>query len=287
MSSKIYFKDNNKNLLRPIVRAITESYRKIYPAGAHRQFRKLLTSPQKPKPVTIPDGISAKAMETQYGDLMTYSIGSGPTVLFVHGWSGSGSQFFSLMQALAKQGYRALSYDHYRHGLSTGKECNYPLFIHSLDILAQQCYDLNSLACVVSHSMGSTACLDFFKERSIPHFLIAPILDFYNEMYARISDIGISQEFLEAIITSVENDYNMSVKNLDSMEHVSLIKNPIGIIHSESDKFALHHFSQSLADQYDNIHLRSISASDNIGHMRIVAIPETEATLSNFLKDLY
>jgi len=283
MSSKIYFKDNNPSILKNVVRLISGSYHYLHPSGAEKRVRRLLTSPQKRTPSTVPEDINAQSVATHYGELMTYSIGAGPTILFIHGWSGSGSQFFELMRSAAKQGYRAVTYDHYKHGLSSGKECNYPLFIHSLRALGNYLYNTRSIVSVVSHSMGASAALDFFKTRSIPHFLIAPLFNFYEELEARVTNIGISPRLFESIVTSIENDYDVDVRNHDSMHDISLSKNHIDIIHSKNDKFALYDFSKALSMEYDNIQLHSV---DNTGHMRIVNIPETKKALSGFLKKL-
>lgn len=286
MSSKIYFNDNSNNLLRHFVRFASEAYRVIYPTGAQRQLRQLLTTPQKRKPSDIPEDFHSEAHTTPYGDLMAYSTGEGPTVLFVHGWSGSASQFFNLMRSIAALGYKAVAYDHYKHGHSNGKECNYPLFIKSLAYLENKLYTLDSLHCVVSHSMGASATLDFFKDYDKPHFLIAPLFNFYDELSNRVMGIGISRSFFEKIVSEIESDYDITVKDHDSTEHIDLIKSPINIIHSENDKFALHHFSQHLAEQHEHIQLQSIDAAENIGHMRIVNIVETESALKQFLKAL-
>jgi len=281
MSSKIYFKENNPSILKHLIRFVSGSYHYLYPAGAEKQVRKLLTSPQKRAPTPIPEDISAQSVATHYGELMTYSIGKGPTVLFIHGWSGSGSQFFELMRTVAKQGYRAVSYDHYKHGHSGGRECNYPLFIHSLEALADYLYNKKSLAAVVSHSMGASAALDFFKSQNKPHFLIAPLFNFYEELETRVKNIGIAPKLFDAIVTEIENDYKIDVKNHDSMRDINLIKSSIDIIHSKSDKFALYDYSKTLSEENDNIDLYPI---DNVGHMRIVNSTDTKKVLTLALK---
>ncbi len=283
MSSKIYFNNNQNKILQFSVRAVSEAYRFVSPKGAKKQLRRLLLTPQKRKPDIIPGNISSDKITTQYGDIMTYSIGEGPEILFIHGWSGSGSQFFGLMEAVANMGYRAVTYDHYKHGNSGGNENNYPLFVKSIGILAGKLYEKDSLACIVSHSMGCSATLDLFKGSPFPHFLIAPLFNFYDELETRVTGIGISQGFFDEIVSSIETDYEMSVKDHDSIKDISQIRSPIQIIHSQSDKFALHKYSQDIAEKHDNIQLNTI---DNIGHMRIVSVPETEKALVSFLNRL-
>jgi len=281
MSSKVYFSDNNASFSKYLIRFSSATFLALYPSGAVKQVRRLLTSPQKRPPPVIPNDINSQSVATHYGELMTYSIGHGPTILFVHGWSGSGSQFFDVMRAASKQGYRAVTYDHYKHGHSGGKECNYPLFIHSLALLDDYLYNPKSLFCVVSHSMGASAALDFFKESATPHFLIAPLFNFYEELETRVKNIGIAPRLFEKIVSAIEDDYKVSVRDHDSMRDINLIKSPINIIHGKSDTLALYHFSKELANSNDNITLQSV---DNVGHMRIINIPETNEALTIFLK---
>lgn len=282
MSSKNIFNKNNTFFSKLLIRFASEAYHYIYPAGAEKLARRLLTSPQKRLSTVIPDDINAQSLASHYGELMTYSIGRGPAILFVHGWSGSGAQFFNLMPYVAKKGYRAFSYDHYKHGHSGGKECNYPLFIHSLEILEDYLYNTKSLFRVVSHSMGASAALDFFKESSTPHFLIALLFNFYEELEKRIKNIGISPRLFVKIVSTIEDDYKISVRDHDSIRDINLIKSPINIIHSKSDKLALYHFSKALADIHKNITLHTV---DNIGHMRIVDTPETTKALTISLRE--
>ena len=284
MSSRIYFQDNNKNVLRYLVRALSESYRFIFPQSAERRLRKLLLTPQSRQPATIPPNIYQQTIDTEYGSLATYSLGKGPIVLFVHGWSGSGSQFFPLMEKVAAMGYCAVTFDHYRHGYSKGKENNYLLFIKTIALMRQRLSQQGEIAAIVSHSMGCSATLDAFKDSALPHFLIAPLLNFYGELESRIVGIGISRPFFEKIMRSIEMDYGMKINEHDPLANIHKIDSQIHIVHSRSDQFALYHYSQSAADQNKAIVLNTL---DNIGHMRIVSAPETEAALMAFLQMAY
>ncbi|MGH1486901.1 MAG: alpha/beta hydrolase [Cellvibrionaceae bacterium] len=282
MSSKIYFENNTKSLSRYIVRAVSEAYRFIHPRGAERNLRKLLLTPQSRPPKTVPDNISAESIETDYGVLRCYGIGEGPIILFVHGWSGSGAQFFDLMQTVVAMGYRAVTFDHYKHGHSKGVENNYPLFVKTIEYVADKLSQQGTLKCIVSHSMGSSATLDVFKEAQLPHFLIAPLFNFYGELETRITGAGISKIFFEKIISSIEEDYEMSVKDRNPLNDISNINEAIYIIHSRDDKFALYDYSEEVAQKYDNIALETLNG---IGHMRIVGSDETQAALVSFLKE--
>ena len=266
--------------MRYIVLTFSEIYRRLFPQSAEKNLRRLLLTPQSRPPAAVPNTIIKEMIDTPYGSLAHYSIGRGPIVLFIHGWSGSASQFFSLMEKVADLGYNAITFDHYKHGYSTGKENNYPLFVEAIKQVIEQMAPTDKLACVVSHSMGCSATIDVFQKQSIPHFLISHLFDFYGELVGRITGAGISHRFFEQIISSIESDYNTSIKDRDPIRDIATIDSPIHIIHSEDDQFALYKLSQRVAERHENIALETIS---NIGHMRIVKIEETEKALTNFI----
>ena len=280
MSSKIYFENNSRNILRYIIFALSEAYRFIYPAGAKKHLRRILLTPQSRPAATIPTTIDSETIDTDYGLLTTYSIGQGPIILFIHGWSGSGSQFFTMMETVASMGYRAITFDHYRHGHSKGKENNYPLFVKAIQFMVDRCKQDGEIVCVVSHSMGSSATLDVFKHINTPHFLIAPLFNFYEELETRVTNVGISKNFFEQIVYGIEADYKIPIKDTNPIHDISHINQPIQIVHSVDDKFALYHHSENVTQKNSNIELETLR---DIGHMRIVGAPETEKALVTFL----
>jgi len=53
-----------------------------------------------------------------------YSWGTGPVVLFIHGWSGRGSQVAAFVEPLLAAGYRVMSIDAPGHGETPGDRTN-------------------------------------------------------------------------------------------------------------------------------------------------------------------
>jgi predicted alpha/beta-fold hydrolase len=50
--------------------------------------------------------------------------GTGPTVLFVHGWGSYGAQFSKMINAFYSAGYQVIWFDAPAHGLSSGWQTN-------------------------------------------------------------------------------------------------------------------------------------------------------------------
>jgi predicted alpha/beta hydrolase family esterase len=283
MSSKIYFSDKGKNVSRYLVRVVTDIYRWVFPKHAKKQLRRLLLSPHKREPDPIPEFIATERITTDHGEIQCYTTGKGPVVLFVHGWSGAGSQFFDLMQMIADLGCQAITFDHYKHGRSTGSENNYLLFLSAISVVEAKYLKNNSPLFVVSHSMGSATTVDHFKDKNIPLFLIAPLFDFYQELEDRVMGVGVSKAFFEEIVDAVESDYQASVRNRKPFEYIQAINETISIVHSKNDKFAPYEMSERIATQKENVQL---TTHEDIGHMRIVSSPITQKALKDFCEGL-
>jgi pimeloyl-ACP methyl ester carboxylesterase len=83
-----------------------------------------------------------------------YCWGSGPVVLFVHGWSGRGSQVAAFVEPLRAAGFRVVAPDLPGHGASPGNSTN-TLECSAVLQAIQQRY--GKLAGVIAHSFGGMA----------------------------------------------------------------------------------------------------------------------------------
>lgn len=77
--------------------------------------------------------------------------GSGPVVILCHGWSGKASQMATLAQAIAKNGFTAVTFDCHAHGEATGRVSGFDAMAQDILQLAKQ---FPRIYAVVGHSMG-------------------------------------------------------------------------------------------------------------------------------------
>jgi pimeloyl-ACP methyl ester carboxylesterase len=80
-----------------------------------------------------------------------YSWGSGPMVLFVHGWSGRASQVAAFVQPLQAAGFRVVAPDAPGHGASAGNSTNILECTEVLQMIQQR---YGEPAAVITHSFG-------------------------------------------------------------------------------------------------------------------------------------
>lgn len=279
MSSKIYFSDKKKRSLGfHVVRTISTMLNKVAPQLALRQAEKLLLTPAKrPKKVILPEGVKLTQISGVEGNLQQYSLGKGSIVLLTHGWSGSASQFFPLMEKIAAAGYKAVAFDHYGHGQSSGHIANLQLFVKGVkDIVAANGKD--NIHCIVSHSMGTVSALNLPKD--IPHILIAPVFGLYESLRKTVFDSGMSPVLFERLITHIENTHQMQFKDAVSERHIGLVKKPLHIIHDEQDRFAPYSGSETMKKEYAHITLHNTQGQ---GHGRVINSDKTWQVVDSVL----
>ncbi|MDH3980586.1 MAG: alpha/beta hydrolase [Gammaproteobacteria bacterium] len=80
-----------------------------------------------------------------------YSWGSGPVVLFVHGWSGRGSQVAAFIEPLLDAGFRVVAPDLPGHGTTPGHSTNILECAEVLQAIQQR---YGKAAAVLTHSFG-------------------------------------------------------------------------------------------------------------------------------------
>jgi pimeloyl-ACP methyl ester carboxylesterase len=110
------------------------------------------------------------------GSLATWTFGTGPAVLLVHGWGGHGGRLFRFVDPLVAQGFSVVTFDAPGHADSGGTESSLPDFAAAINYLASL---HGPLAGIVGHSLGATAtALVVRRGLPIPRIvLLAPAAD--------------------------------------------------------------------------------------------------------------
>ncbi len=105
-----------------------------------------------------------------------YRWGDGPAVVFMHGWSGSGTQFRHFIEPLVVAGFRVICFDAPGHGANPGRQSHLLRFSGSLEAIRQA---FGSIDCVLAHSFGAMAACYAIRQGLDARrlVLIAPQLD--------------------------------------------------------------------------------------------------------------
>jgi len=272
MSSKIYFNPSNKfSIKKSMLNLTTRLHHTITPKHAEKTARNILLTPFRTKPkIPLPEGAVKGKVLSREGVLITYRLGSGPVWILTHGWSGSASQFFHLMEHIARQGYTALAYDHPGHGLSEGKYSHMPAFVSGLQAVLDSVDDFAGL---IAHSMGSAAAIECQHHKLIgkPFLFIAPILNYMDYLVDSVVKSGYSLRLFNTIVEQVHEQYCYPVESIDPYNKLKLRSAQTIIVHDEEDRFSMFSISEKAANEMNNVRLVS---TQGLGHGRIIKSPQ-------------
>ncbi len=268
MSEKIYFNTSKKfSFKKSMINLSTRLHHTLTPKHAEKTARKLLLTPARTEPKNAePQGLVKGEVQSKEGILKTYCLGSGPVWVLTHGWSGSSSQFYPLMEHIANQGFTALAYDHPAHGQSEGVYGHIPAFVLGLEAVLDS---LEDVAGIVGHSMGTVSAIECRHQKLVdkPMMLIAPVLDYLNNLFGSVERSGYSMRLFNAVVDKVQTQYRYPLQSIDPIGKLKLRTAETIIVHDEGDKFTPFSISEKVAQETDNV---SIVATQGQGHGRVM-----------------
>lgn len=271
MSSKIYFRQSKRfDVRKRLINLATRLHHAIAPKHARHIARKILLTPvRSQQPSLLPDNMITTAVETSEGNMMTYQLGSGPVWLLGHGWSGSGSQFFPLMEYIAAMGYTAIAIDNPAHGQSEGVYGHLPGFIKAFDDVIDS---LDApIAGVVAHSMGGAMILESNHPALTgkPVLLVAPVLNYTDNLVSMVERSGYSTRVFHEVVEEISTRYQYPFESINPLARLENRPSAAIIVHDKNDKFAS--FSEShRASEMEHVQL---IATEGLGHGRILKSP--------------
>ncbi|WP_444996384.1 alpha/beta hydrolase [Aliikangiella sp. IMCC44359] len=268
MASNIYFSNNSSKGFSWWVTRIITSLILSLPKKPMLYFgKKILLKPVRRKPGEIPSQMRLEEVTTPDGMVKLYSLGSGPVIFLSHGWSGSATQLFPLMERIAKSGYQAIAFDQLAHGLSSGNEANLFLFIKTKKQILNFIEKQHQIVAIISHSMAATAALNALN-KPYPLLLIAPVFDFVNSLFQKVEASGVPIRLLTSVLRDLESRHNMQIAQIDPTAHLPYYPGEITIVHDQIDQFAPFVISENIVKKYPHIKL---SKTKNLGHGRVIS----------------
>ncbi|WP_275724620.1 alpha/beta hydrolase [Vibrio furnissii] len=282
MSEKIYFNTSGKfSLRRSLVNWTTRLHHTVAPSHARKTARKLLLTPARMTAKNeVPQGMIKSQVDSAEGKLTTYRLGEGPVWLLTHGWSGASSQFFPLMEHIAAQGYTALAYDHPAHGESEGAFGHVPAFVRGLEAILDS---EPAFIGLIGHSMGNVTALEcrHAKLADCPMMLIAPVLDYLDNLFGTVARSGYSMRLFEEVVNEVQDEYRYPIHSIQPYQSLTLRRTPTIIVHDEKDRFARYAESHKAAEEIANV---TLITTKNQGHGRIMKGNEVKSAFEQIVK---
>ncbi|MGR5319719.1 MULTISPECIES: alpha/beta hydrolase [Vibrio] len=284
MSEKIYFNTSQRfSIKRSLVNISTRLHHTLAPTHAKNTARKLLLTPVRTQAKNAePKGLIKSELQGYTGVIKTYSLGTGPVWVLTHGWSGTASQFYPLMEYIAQKGYTALAYDHPAHGESEGQYGHIPSFVRGLEDVLDSVGDVAGL---VGHSMGTASALEcrHSKLENKPLLLIAPVLNYVENLFGTITRSGYSMKLFNAVVSEIEDQFSYPLQSIDPFRRLSERFSPTIIVHDEQDKFTKHSVSVQAANEIERVELVTTQGQ---GHGRVMKCEEVFRSFDRLIQEI-
>ncbi len=215
-------------------------------------------------------------------DIKVYDWGgTGPTVLFMHGWSSRCTQLIAAIQAFRAEGYRCIGFDAPGHGLSEGGRTDVIQFAECL----QECVKLvGPIDYAVAHSMGGTAVIlatQYGLSARKYCFMSTPtVADDILEVYR--DRMNASPKTKRKLKEEIWNRYNREFEHFTAayLAKTTALP-PTLLIYDKNDEDVPTYHGEVMRTAIPGSKLLN---TENLGHTRILKDQGVAQTVLNFIK---
>jgi pimeloyl-ACP methyl ester carboxylesterase len=199
-----------------------------------------------------------------------------PAVLLVHGWNGRGRQLAAIARAIARRGYRAVTFDQPGHGASGGTLVSIPRMAQAIAAVNGA---IGGADAVVAHSLGAVAATYALSRglgarRAV--FIAPPVSPArWFDTFSRI--VGLPEESKPQLRKNVEARAGVAAADLDPLRLAPGLDAELVIVHDEDDREVPLAAGAALADAWPGARL---VVTSGLGHNRLLADRRTVATIA-------
>lgn len=209
-----------------------------------------------------------------------YKWGEGPVVLFVHGWSGRGSQVAAFIEPLNRAGYQVIAVDAPGHGESPGDRTN---ILECAVVLQAVDKTYGPLYAAITHSFGGMVLAYAMKqglqiERVV--CISAPASsEFLLDVFAKT--LTMHKSVVDVMWRRLGQRYGGDFLALSStVNNVKELNVPALIIHDEDDVGVPWQQGQMIADAWPGAQFLK---TKGLGHGRILRDAQTIQAAVGFI----
>ncbi len=214
-------------------------------------------------------------------DVTVWSWGEGKPVLFMHGWSGRGTQAVHFKDPLIASGYRVISYDGPAHGETPGKQTS---MLELADVALALSQQLGPFHSTITHSFGGMvlayAIRKGFSTRSA--VCICPPAGMDTILGRFQQSMHLPDSVLKAMTERLHREYGDELDTrLSMLANVRTLSIPALILHDELDRDVPWEDGKAVADAWPGA---AFVLTRDLGHRRILRDPATVATIAEFVR---
>ncbi len=232
---------NFKNAQSSLLMSLDLIRNRISPKWAERKIdaHLFMLNTQQSNNQQTPKDFERLRFNTADGKVNIYQTGTGPTVVFIHGWGGGASQFFSLMRGLRDCGFTALAFDHLGHGQSESKPATIQQMVSTTNTILKfvKINHLNGLNAVVGHDIGCTVIANSEPAliNGLPLFLISPVFNYKLYFLNRLKGLKLHPDILKQYAAKFVANYVRKYAKFELATNLQKYSDHTVIAHDKSD----------------------------------------------------
>jgi pimeloyl-ACP methyl ester carboxylesterase len=206
--------------------------------------------------------------------------GKGPVVLFVHGWSGRGSQVAAFVEPLTSAGFQVVAVDAPGHGATPGDSTNILECAAALQAVSARC---GPVYAALTHSFGGMVLAYAMNQgmsvRRVVSISAPARVDYLIDGFAQT--LAIPETVIAAMRLRMERQFPDSLwERLSTVYNVRNLAVPALIIHDENDASVPWQQGRMVADAWPGAHFMKTSG---LGHGRILRDRQVVAAAVEFI----
>lgn len=257
----------------------------VFPTFTKNILKKQFFSPHSYKPANEEKHLLRYAIQFEIivhqKKIQCWQWGSGPFIIFVHGWNGRGTQFFRLIKKFIQSDYGIITFDGPAHGISQGESTSYFEMTDTVRALMHH-LELYQIQGMIGHSFGAAAIINALNKENyyIPVVLIAPALRLKELLERTFSLYGIPSHVHHRIIGDYEREFGY---DLEKDNPINLLKEgnwQIMVIHDQDDQMVAYQDSKEATDKIQSL---SLFLTSGLGHKRLLKDPKVIEQTFNFI----
>jgi pimeloyl-ACP methyl ester carboxylesterase len=273
------------SMLQGAIRLAGQMFSRLAPETAGRLAIRAFCRPPAPR---VSQRIAALLASGTRGSVTvrgqavaTWSWGSGPRVLLVHGWGGVGGQLATFVPALLEKGYAATVLDAPAHGSSAGRESS---MLHSTDALLEVDRAHGPTHAIVAHSLGaSAATLAMTQGLDVQAAVfVGPPSHPAEWVDAFARYFGLTEAAVEYMRREVERQFGFAWDAIDTVTLARQQHAPLLIVHDADDEEVPIAQGREVAAAWPGARFVE---THGLGHRRILSDPAVIRETAEFLSD--
>lgn len=200
-------------------------------------------------------------------------------ILFVHGWSGRGTQMSHLASAMAAKGYQVISFDAPAHGKAPGKISMMPFFIEAVHHLEKTEGPFHA---AVGHSLGGMSLLKAVKDGFAINKLViigtANSITHITREFAR--NMQLSEKVARKMKSYFDRKFGQDMDEYSGALSAEKVAIPTLVVHDKMD------VDVHISSAYDiNTKLKNgeLYITQDLGHRKILGDEEVINKITTFI----